>query len=160
MPGPVAQNPIREYMPSEFWNRWFDFFVYSMDLNPLVASAVNQRGQFVVDSDSDFLTLSLAVVETQTPAFATEVTFPPVLVQLQDTGSGANWFDNPQHIANVFGRNAVNGPGPTACDVPRWIAANATVTGQFQNLEATDRRLMLAFRGVKVYRTMRRNYPA
>ena len=154
----VSTNPIREFLPEEHWGKWFDWFVYSIEANPLLASAANVPFNFTIDNDSDFLVLSMAVVETQTPAFQTEVAFPPVLIRIQDTGSGALWQDAPQHITNMAGKNAVNGAGPTVLEVPRWVQASSTVTVELTNLEATDRRLWLAFRGCKIYRTMRRNY--
>ena len=156
----VGQNPIREFLPAQFWERWFDFFVYSLEFNPLVASAAAQQDTFTVDNDSDFLVLSIACVETQTPAFATEIPFPPVLLRLQDSGSGATWQDQPQQIVNICGKMSVNGFGPGVLEVPRWVPAASTVTGEATNLEATDRRLWIAFRGCKIYRSMRRNYGA
>jgi hypothetical protein len=155
----VGGNPIREFLPADYWSRWFDFFVYGFDLNPLQAGAVNQPAQFTVDQDSDFLVQGIAVVAVTEADETAEEDFPPVTVQLQDSASGAVWFSAPQHIANIAGRNAVDGPGVTRLEVPRWIAAAATVTGEFSNLDAANAfRVWVAFRGAKIYRSMRRNY--
>lgn len=131
-----------------------DFYTFGVEYNPLAASVQQATRQFAVDNDADFVVLSISMVLTTDVGAGTEQTFPEALMQVMDSGSGANWFNPTQHMGNVTQRMTVDGQGPWILECPRWINAASQVTVTVTNLEATDRRLWLAFHGAKIYRGM------
>lgn len=163
----VLADPVRQYLPSDYWNRARDFFSFNLDFNTLNASA-QTVDNFVVQNDSDFLVLSIQGTAATGSAGTTERTYWPYLIGVQDTGSGAQWFGNDTlaqgvagltHIQNVVGRMS-GGTASIACDFvmlehPRFVPAASTVTITIQNLSANTDRLWVSFRGVKIYRSLR-----
>lgn len=146
----VQPNPIRAYLPPSFWKRDADFFVYSVEYNPLTAS-VATTDTFQTQNDSDFLCLGIAAIETTAVAGTTEQTFWPVTVRIFDTGSGAQWFDAAQQLHNVVGRGSVDGLGYRPLPYPRFIQGASEVSVECTNLEGTNRRLWIAFHGCKIF---------
>ncbi len=135
-------------------NRQKDYYVYAVEYNTLAVSAVAAQQSFNIDRDSDFIVLSMSVVMATAAAGTTEQTFPLPLAQVQDSGSGQNWFNTTQNLGNVAGRMTVDGAGPYILEHPRWCNAGAQVIVSLTNLEATARRIWLAFHGCRVYRGM------
>lgn len=129
-----------------------DYGAYGVDYNTLAASAPGQEASFNVDRDSDFVVLSLSFVMTAAADGAAEQTFPEVLIDVRDSGSGQSWFNQRQHMANIFQRMAVDGHGPFVLPVPRFVPAGSAVTTILQNMEANARRVWLTFHGQKCYR--------
>jgi len=56
------------------------------------------------------------------------------------------------HLHNVFGRGTVDGMGYKPLPYPRFVSGGSTVSARLQNLEATARRIWLAFLGVQIFR--------
>jgi hypothetical protein len=172
MPGPnnppqivtrVLADPVRMFLPSEYWNRARDYFVFALDFNTLTAS-VNTVLSFTVQNDSDFLILNMVATAATAAAGTAERAYWAYLVSIQDTSSGANWISSNNagfdHIQNVFGRwtggtaaIAVGEPG--ILQYPRFIPRAATVTVTVNNLSANADRLWLSFQGLKIYSTLR-----
>lgn len=153
----VAQNPIREYLDPELWDKYFDWFVYGVRWNPLAASSPRTDQSFNVDIDSHFLVLATVGQVADNPPTTLDAT-PTVLVEIQDTGAGANWFNGQQLFYNVFGSQLSGNIPPNACEVPRFVAGGSTVTVSLQNLVAAAKQVWVAFRGAKIYKNLRRNY--
>lgn len=147
-----VNDPVRSFLPPEYWNRGRDFFVYSVDYNTLAASAVQSTQSYQVDVDSDFLCLAMSYVVATTAAGTTEQTFPLPTIMVRDSGSGAAWFNLAQNLGNVAGRQTVDGAGPYRLAYPRLVVAGSAVTVELTNLEATARRLWIAFHGMKIFR--------
>lgn len=158
----VLADPVRQYLPSQYWNRARDFFSFNLDFNTLGVSTT-ATDQFIVQNDSDFLVLSIQGTAATAAAGTAERTFWPYLISIADTGSGAQWFGGDgngfTHIQNQVGRIS-GGTAGIACDYamlehPRFVPAASTVTVVVNNLSANADRLWLSFRGVKVYRSLR-----
>lgn len=133
-----------------------DHFVYTVEYNTLGVSAQQSEQQFTVENSSDFIVLALAYTYATAAAGTTEQTYPLPLVQIRDSGSGANWFSGNQPLGNVAGRGSqADSAGPMILPHPRWVQAGSQVTVQATNLEATARRLWIGFIGCKVYRGLR-----
>lgn len=147
----VRPNPVRSYLPQEFWNRRADYFGYSVEFNTLAISAVGSPQTFQVDNDQDFLVLGLSCEEATAAAGTTEQTYWPVLIQISEN-TGANWFSDKQHLHNVAGRGSVGNPNYTPLPYPRFVSGGSTVTVRLDNLEATARRLWILFHGVQIFR--------
>lgn len=148
----IQPNPIRAYLPKQYWARDAEYFVYSCEWNTLAASAQGQADQFTIANDVDFLVLGLNVVEATTTAGTTEQTYWPVLVNIFESGTGNRWFDAPQHLHNIAGRGTVDGLGYRPLVYPRFIQGATEVSVELTNLEATGRRVWMSFHGCKIYR--------
>jgi hypothetical protein len=145
-------DPVREYLPERFWNRDRDWFIYSVDYNTLLANAVAQLDQFTVENGADFLVMSMVVTATDS-AGTTERTFLPYLCRITDSSSGQNWQNEVTHIQNVFQR--INPFGPIVMEHPRFVAGGTTVNLELTNLSANADRVILGFRGIRIYSTYR-----
>ena len=159
----VLADPVRMYLPQEYWNRARDWFVFALDFNPLTVSG-NTVLSFTVQNDSDFLVMDMTATASVANTGLAEVPYWPYLVQIQDSSSGAQWINSNNggfdHIQNVFGRLsggtaniAVGSPG--ILEHPRFIPRAATVTVTINNLSAVANRLWLSFRGIKIYSSLR-----
>ncbi|HEX6217002.1 MAG TPA: hypothetical protein VFZ38_19345 [Vicinamibacterales bacterium] len=89
--------------------------------------------QIQADSFFELQRLSGLVFVTGTPN--TAITFPPVLLQIADTASGANLFDTAVPLGAVAYLGAGFGPFPVQS--PRFFAPNSTVTLTLTNLSDT-----------------------
>lgn len=146
----VRPNPVRSYLPQQYWNRRADFYTYSVEFNTLGVSATS-TDVFQVDVDQDFLCLGITCEETTTAAGTTEQTFWPVLIDVFEN-TGANWFDAQQQLHTVAGRGSVDGLGYRPLPYPRFVSGGSSVTVRLQNLEATARRIWISFPGVQIFR--------
>jgi hypothetical protein len=126
----------------------YDFFAYGVSFtgtNVLTASQTITL-PININSDSAFLILSAAMVETATDN-TTFLTQFPILVQLNEGGGARNLFNAPQHANNVFG----TGEQPKYWDVPKLLLPNSTFNVQLQNLEAVNRNVHVTFSGFKIF---------
>ncbi len=126
----------------------YDFFTYGVSFtgtNVLTASATVTL-PININSDSAFLILSAAMVETDT-ANTTFLTNRPILCQLSEGGGARNLFSTPIHVDNVFG----TAENPCYWDVPKLLLPNSSFNVQLQNLEATNRNVHVAFKGFKIF---------
>lgn len=149
----IQPNPIRAYLPKQFWARDAEYFVYSCEWNTLASSAQSQADTFSVATDVDFLVLGVNVMEATTGAGTTEQTFWPILVMVSESGTGNKWFDSPQQLHNFAGRGSVDGLGYRPLTYPRFVQGATEVAVELTNLEANARRVWMAFHGCKIYRT-------
>lgn len=156
----VLADPVRMYLPRDYWNRARDWFVFTADYSAatavLAASAVAQQATFQVQNDSDFLVLAISAVVATNATPPVEQAFRQMTCQIQDSGSSANWFDRFTALDNIAGKlNAGAGSvQPGWLEHPRFIPAASQVTVQLTNLTATAWQVWIAFRGVKIYRTL------
>lgn len=159
----VLADPVRMYLPSEYWNRARDWFTFALDFNVLTVSG-NTVLSFTVQNDSDFLVMSLTATAATATAGTAEVPYWPYLISIQDTSSGAQWINSNNgsfdHLQNIFGRMsggtaaiAVGDPG--YLEYPRFVPRGGTVTVTVNNLSAVANRLWLSFQGIKIYSTLR-----
>lgn len=148
---PVAQilpplNPFLGLIPKALWKRVKDFFAFTVEWLPLAISESASK-TFSTQGDSDFLILS-GVRVVSTVNNLTETTFPPMLVKIEDSGSGRNMMDKAVHIENLFG----SAKQPMVWPYPKLIRANSTVTVTLQNLSAASAfNARLSFLGFKVF---------
>lgn len=159
----ILADPVRMFLPSDYWNRARDFFVWNLDYNTVALGAIAQTDAFTQQNDSDFLLLGINAHATTTAAGTTEQALLNFLVSIQDSGSGQNWFGGDDggfgHAMNIFGGLNISVAGdkfPGWLEYPRFIPAASTVTVSVTNLDAANaRRLFVSFRGIKIYRSVR-----
>lgn len=156
----VLADPVRMYLPAQYWNRARDWFVFNADFSAstavLAASAVAQESSFQVQNDSDFLVLAISAVVATNATPPIEQAFRQITIQIRDTGSSANWFDRGTALDNIAGKmnSGAGGVQRGELEHPRFIPAASQVTVQLTNLTATAWQVWLAFRGAKIYRTL------
>lgn len=153
IPAAAMDEAVRRLATS--WPFWFpvegrqlalDYFAYGTDFLPLLASATTTNA-IQINSDSAFLILSVAMVETDT-ANTTFLANRPLLVNLSTGGAGLNLSSIPIHADNWFG----TAEQPKYFDIPKILLPNSTLNVQLQNLEATNRNVRVAFHGFKLFR--------
>lgn len=143
-PGPTLLG-LLSLLPPQF--RWTlkTFYSYPTLFNPLTASTT-QTNQIQIDSASHFVVTYATCTVTDT-AYTTLLSFIPQLVQMIDSSSQSQLFQQATHAMNVYG-DASN-PGIFA--IPYPISPSATFSIQHQNLEATNRLVYVALNGFKSY---------
>lgn len=160
----VLADPVRMFLPSEYWNRARDWFAFNLDFNTLAAGATAVQQTFTIQNDSDFLCLAIWAHATTTSGATVEQAEQHFLIAIQDSGSGASWFGAENtggfaHLMNVAGakQRAVAGAVASGWLVhPRFIPAGGTVSVSLTNLDgANARRVFLMFEGLKIYRSLR-----
>lgn len=157
----VLADPVRMYLPKEYWNRARDWFVFNCDYSSatavLAVSAVAQEQSFQTQNDSDFLVLAIVATSATVATPPVENAFQTITLQIRDTGSSANWFDRFTNIQNIAGRMSMGSAGsqsPGLLEHPRFVPAASQVTTQLTNLTATAAQVWVSFRGIKIYRTL------
>lgn len=141
----IASGRYPWWYPEGAKGKAIDYFVYGTDFTPLALSATTVNN-INISGDSAFCVLSAVMVETDT-ANTLLLPFRPVLVRLQDTGSGRYLSNHQVHADNWFG----TAEEPKYWDVPKIIAPNSTFNVEVQNLEATARNVRLDFHGFKIF---------
>ena len=128
-----------------------DYYVYSAPIANLPAGgSASFSISFQADADFVWQKASFQAYAT-TPVALTANTriIPAVTVQMTDTGSGRDLFDQPIPIPMIFG----TGELPFIIPTPRLFAARSTLKIDFTNLDAsTAVYISLAFIGYKAYR--------
>lgn len=122
-----------------------DYFVYGTDFDTLAASAT-ETNNVNISGDSAFCVLSAVIVESDI-ADTTFLAVPPLLVRIQDSGSGRYLSNTAIHASNWFG----TAQEPKYWDIPKIFAPNSTLTIEVQNLEATERVVRMALHGFKIF---------
>jgi hypothetical protein len=129
MGGPAIAVPPAEPVVREF-------YAYSVEFLTLAAGAT-QNENLQTESDSAFVVDRVAgAVGTSLTAFTAA---PPFLVQIQDTGAGATWFDKPVHFLTLF-RHGSNREFDFILPerAKRRLAPNTTQRIQVQNLDGVN----------------------
>lgn len=130
-------------MQKYFAQQWF---VYTASLSSL-AAATSQSDQINMESDSDFLInkITYSVFDAADGAI---VTNPNLTVQLTDSASGRNLFDEAIPIANFAGSGELPGIPPVAY----LLRAKSTFTVTFSNRDNTTLyNIALSFLGTKLF---------
>lgn len=127
-----------------------DFYVYSAGVDNLAASG-SGSDQITIQADADFVLQKMSFTAfAATPVALTNSSriIPAATVQMIDTASGRELFDEPQDIPGLFG----TGELPFIMPTPRLFPARSTVRFDFANLDAsTAVRLRLLLIGFKAY---------
>ena len=143
-PGPTLLG-LLSLLPPQF--RWTlkNFYSYPTFFNPLTASTT-LTNTIQIDSASHFI-ITYALCTCTDTSNATQLSFISQLVQMIDSSSQSQLFQQQTHAMNVYG-DASN-PGIFA--IPYPISPSATFSIQHQNLEATNRNVYVALCGFKSY---------
>lgn len=131
-----------------------DFYVYTETFTGLT-SGTSQSGNIDIQADSDFQLQKLTVSafgELETQYTVSDEILPSVTIQITDSGSGRNLFENAIPVPNVFG----NGRLPFILPTPKIFPARSTITLNVSNF-ATDSgadvdRIDFSFIGYKIFR--------
>lgn len=117
-----------------------------------VFSAIPAAGQaplgISIDSNADFLAFDLEVAASTNAAPQTVLEYPPLLIQIFDTGAGATFFNTDAHVFNVAG----SGRRPGDLYPFRYVRAGGQLNVTLTNLDAVntlDARVSL--RGIQVF---------
>lgn len=127
-----------------------DFFVYEAQTVALGTGA-NAVDQIQIQADADFILQKLAYqadIAGATQTISSRVV-PNVLVQLTDTGSNRQLFQQPVPIPSIFG----TGELPFILPNPRLFMKTSVIQIDFTSFEAAvTPTIRLAFIGYKFYR--------
>lgn len=128
---------------------WEDFFVYDISFLALL-SGTSQQGSVAVQADSNFKWTAAAFqADIAAAAYLSGTTpIPNVTVQVLDTGSGRQLFQDPIPVSSIFG----NGQLPFILPVPRIFKARSSIQITAANFDAgVDYNLRLALIGTKIF---------
>lgn len=146
---------IRQWLPPALHMKKRRTYTYAASFLPLTAS-VTDTEEIQFKTDSYFLILNHVAVVTDTSDAIIASTAngfdpfnAPFLVTLSDSASG----DSANNSAVAFGNWFGTARDPFVCPAPWLLTPGAVMQIQIQNLVATDRRIRLAFHGVRIYST-------
>lgn len=123
-----------------------EFYVYTASLTSLAAGSSN-ADQVQIEADSDFL-INKMMFTVFDAANGALVASPNLTVQLTDSGSGRNLFDEPQAITAIAGIGQL----PFIPPVAKLLRAKSTFTVTFANRSAaTLYNIALSMAGTKLY---------
>jgi hypothetical protein len=147
---------IRQWLHPALHTKRRRTYVYATQFLPLTAS-LTLTNEIQLKTDSYFLVLAGTMVFTDTSdatiastANAFDKFNVPVLVTLSDSASGDALNNIAVSADNYFG----SGRDPFNWPAPWLLAPGATLQVVAQNLIGTDRRMRLAFHGVRIYSTV------
>lgn len=130
-----------------------DFYVYSTTFTNIADGAAGTNA-INIQADSDFrlekITYHNINNQVLNPAPAIGGTIEPrFTIQITDTGSGRNIFDNPIPVAAIFGIGTV----PFILGTPKIFAARSTITVIVTSYDVMGftNTLRLAFIGTKLF---------
>lgn len=137
---------LDSFLPPAWRGKPRQFFGYNAVFNPIAANTTETEG-ISIDNDSSFLCLQLNRIVTDL-AQTTLLAFVPMTIQLNYTGSGANFFQQPAAIDNVAG----NAQLPGVLPYPIFVPGGATFNVTLANLDAANARVArIELLGVKVF---------
>lgn len=121
-----------------------DSFAYNLTIGP-VPSTTQAQGIIQIQSDSDFVLIYMQGVGVVNNAIAIN---PNATVQIQDTGSGKTFFNQPTQLSLSFGNTGF----PFILPSPRVIAPNTNIKVDITNIfSAADSTYYFSFWGARVY---------
>lgn len=131
-------------------NRYLkDFYVYSVSFSSLAAAGTDLQS-VNIEADSNFQCVKLAYfadIAAAAQTYSSRVV-PLVTLQITDTGSGRNLFNEATPIPNLFGSGEI----PFILPIAREFKANSTVNFSVTNYDAASTyNLYLSLIGVKVF---------
>ena len=127
-----------------------DFFVYEIDFSSL-ANGTNDTGNIDIQADSDFIVQKLTYFADIAAAVQTDSSrvIPLATVQITDTGSGRNLFNNAVPIPSIFGTGQI----PFILPMPKLFLARSTVNFTVANFSlASTYNIRLSLIGYKKFR--------
>lgn len=144
--GPL-RSPFFGLLPPSLLKRLKDFFIYGTDILPLGVAPAIVTNVIAIGGDADFVVVAINLTATDA---ATELVFTqpaPVLLQLQDQGSGRAFQNQAIHAANYTG----TGPQPGYLTFAKLVRANSVIAVTVQNLAAVAYNVRVALHGFKVF---------
>lgn len=136
----ISQQAIDQGLKSSF-------FTYTFKTASTVASGATFSGSLQISADADFLIMYQTFAAFDATA-GNLITNPSFTVQIQDTGSSTNFFNQETPVDAAFG----DGIRPFLLPLPRLIARNSSLTLSGTNVFSTNAlTLYLAFIGMKIY---------
>lgn len=128
-----------------------DYFAYQATALTLAPGA-SSTDQVIIQADANFYwtkTQVASLIADDAPVLAQFGVVPAVTVQIQDTGSSRNIFDEPIPVSAMAGQTGL----PFVLDYPRLIMRSSTLQVTFQNItdNTTYSDIFLTFIGFKVY---------
>jgi hypothetical protein len=145
-------TPFAWLLPPSLRKKVKDFFVYHTNFLP-IAAGVTVTNTVAVEADSDFLITEIRAIVTDTTnlTFTATTTGAPLLIALDDTGSGRRFQNQPVHFNELTGTARQPGYLPFA----KLIRANSVVSIQLQNLDPGNAfNVRLGLFGFKVFTAM------
>lgn len=142
---PASPTPKIQY--------WEDFFVYDATFAAL-ASLTSSQQNIQIQADSSFKwTAAAFYADIAAAAFtASAQPIPNVTIQILDTGSGRQLFQDPIPVPSVFG----SGQLPFILPVPRIFKARSAIQLTAANFDAAvDYNLRLMLIGTKIFQGSR-----
>lgn len=134
------------FLPPHLRRRAKEGFNYFASAIPLAALGT-VVATVAIQNDSDFLWVDLTGAARDPAALQTVFPNPAVTIQINDSGSGRNVFQQPQDWVAVVGTAQL--PGEFA--YPYLAEMGGTLTVTLQNLAAQAYDIRLALRGFKVF---------
>lgn len=141
-------NPFWGMLPRRLWRATKDYFVYSTTVEPLAAGQA-VTNQIQIQADSHFMIIQINR-DVRGANEDTIVANPAFTIQLFDSGSGRNLFDQAQHVENVVG----TGQLPGYSSFPKILKASSTLSVLFTSLSANNQTVRLSFVGFKIFLNM------
>ena len=127
-----------------------DFFAYQESFT-IVNSGQTATGNINIQADSDFQLQKLTYFASISNATQTDSSrvVPLVTLEITDSGSGRNLFEEAVPIPSIFG----TGQEPFILPTPKIFPARSTITLNLTNFSAaTDYKMFLTFIGYKIFR--------
>jgi hypothetical protein len=147
--GPL-RSPFFGLLPPSLLKRLKDFFIYGTDFLPLGIGATATQ-TIGIQGDADFVVVDINLTCTDP---ATELVFSqpaPLLLSLQDQGSGRAFQNIPIHAGNVAGIGTL----PGYLTYAKLVRANSVIAVTVQNLDgANTYNVRVALSGFKVFPNM------
>ena len=140
-------NPMYMMLPRGTWGFPRDFFAYGQEIVPLGVSA-RTAVTIQIQADSDFLIVA-GVLDTRDGAtgLAFQAT-PPLLIAIQDSGSGRELQSIDTPIGNLFGTGTL----PAYWPFPKIIKRSSTITTTVTNLDAAlTFNVRFTYLGIKLF---------
>lgn len=109
------------------------FYAYTLRVDNLAAGAI-AVDNVTIEANSDFILTKMTQFSdvAGAPQTADTRVIPLVRLQLTDTGSSFNLFDEPEAMGNITGFGAI----PFILPLAYRFARNATLRGEFTNFSA------------------------
>lgn len=126
--------------------RAMDFSEYGAAWNPIATGTVVTQN-INIQSDSDFLAFSgVITVRANAAGFALDAN-QPLLVRVEQGGSGRFYTNIVQDVRNMFG----TAQDPMWYAAPLVMSAGSTIAVTLENIGAADLVVRVGFSGVKVF---------
>lgn len=140
-------NPLYMMLPAETWDFPRDFFSYGNEIVPLAVSA-RSAVTIQIQADSDFLIVAGVFDVRDAVTGLVDVPRPPLLVEIQDSGSGRDLQSIATPMDNLFG----TGQLPAYWPFPKIIKRSSTITTTITNLDAALAfNVRFLYQGIKLF---------